>query len=211
MATAKRAVAKKSVKTTVIETHHDRIDWRSLYLYAVCLITLLVVLFSVVSLINAIMNAVFPDPAYIDVYSKPENSPSADLLDQQERNNQIRASRVFSPHLLLLPWLRLCISITGARLRNHKSPTNHQKVNSMSFVMYSTSWCGYCKRLKSQLAEVGITFEEINIEEVPGTAEIVEKVNGGNRTVPTLVFSDGAAMTNPSAKQVVEKLAELGL
>ena len=53
--------------------------------------------------------------------------------------------------------------------------------------------------------------EEINIEEVEGTAEIVEKVNGGNRTVPTLVFSDGAAMTNPSAKQVVEKLASLGL
>ena len=91
MATAKRGVAKKSVKTTVIQTQHDRIDWRSLYLYAVCLITLLVVLFSIVSLINAIMNAVFPDPAYVDLYSKPENSPSADLLDQQERNNQIRA------------------------------------------------------------------------------------------------------------------------
>jgi len=79
----------------------------------------------------------------------------------------------------------------------------------MSFVMYSTSWCGYCKRLKSQLADLGVTFEEINIEEVPGTAEIVEKVNGGNRTVPTLVFSDGTAMTNPSAKQVTEKLAVL--
>ena len=52
-------------------------------------------------------------------------------------------------------------------------------------------------------------FEEINIEEVPGTAEIVEKVNGGNRTVPTLVFSDGVAMTNPSAQQVIEKLARL--
>ena len=60
MATAKKAVAKKSVKSTVIETHHDRVDWRSLYLYAVCLITLLVVLFSTVSLINAIMNAVLP-------------------------------------------------------------------------------------------------------------------------------------------------------
>jgi mycoredoxin len=81
----------------------------------------------------------------------------------------------------------------------------------MSFVMYSTTWCGYCKRLKSQLADLGVTFEEINIEEVPGTAEIVEKVNGGNRTVPTLVFSDGVAMTNPSAKQVTDKLAELGL
>jgi mycoredoxin len=80
----------------------------------------------------------------------------------------------------------------------------------MSFTMYSTEWCGYCKRLKSQLNEIGITFEEINIEEVSGTAEIVEKVNGGNRTVPTLVFSDGTAMTNPSAKQVQEKLQTLG-
>ena len=79
----------------------------------------------------------------------------------------------------------------------------------MSFVMYTTSWCGFCNRLKGQLAEAGVSFEEINIEEVPGTAEIVEKVNGGNRTVPTLVFSDGTAMTNPSAKQVVEKLATL--
>jgi len=79
----------------------------------------------------------------------------------------------------------------------------------MSFVMYSTTWCGYCKRLKNQLARMDISFKEINIEEVAGSAEIVEKVNGGNRTVPTLVFSDGTAMTNPSAKQVTEKLAAL--
>ena len=46
----------------------------------------------------------------------------------------------------------------------------------MSFVMYSTTWCGYCKRLKSQLTDLGVAFEEINIEEVPGTAEIVEKL-----------------------------------
>jgi mycoredoxin len=98
------------------------------------------------------------------------------------------------------------------KVQSREIPSNSQvnrKKNSMSFVMYSTSWCGYCKRLKSQLAELGVTFEEINIEEVPGTAEIVEKVNGGNRTVPTLVFSDGTAMTNPSAKQVVEKMAAL--
>ena len=81
----------------------------------------------------------------------------------------------------------------------------------MSFTMYSTSWCGYCKRLKSQLNDLGITFEEVNIEEVPGTAEIVEKVNNGNQTVPTLVFSDGSAMTNPSARQVQEKLQSLGI
>jgi hypothetical protein len=60
------AVAKKSAKAPAVPLRNDRIDWRSLYLYAVCLITLLVVLFSTVSLINAIMNSVFPDPAFID-------------------------------------------------------------------------------------------------------------------------------------------------
>jgi len=79
----------------------------------------------------------------------------------------------------------------------------------MSFVMYSTPWCGYCKRLKSQLADLDISFDEINIEQTPGAAQIVEKVNGGNQTVPTLVFSDGSAMTNPSVKQVQEKIAAL--
>jgi hypothetical protein len=100
MATAKKAVAKKSaakksvakrVVAPVAEVRHDRVDWRSLYLYAVCLITLLVVLFGTVALINSIMNAVFPDPVYIDVYAKPENAPSAALLAQQEEANQIRA------------------------------------------------------------------------------------------------------------------------
>ena len=97
MATAKKAVVKKAAalkkvaQSVQAETRHVGVDWRSLYLYAVCLITLLVVLFSTVSLINSIMNAVFPDPAYIDVYAKPENAPSAALLAQQEENNQIRA------------------------------------------------------------------------------------------------------------------------
>jgi len=93
MAAVKKAAVKKvaTKKTVEIETRHIGVDWRSLYLYAVCLITLLVVLFSTVALINAIMNAVFPDPAYIDLYSKPENAPSADLLAQQEENNQIQA------------------------------------------------------------------------------------------------------------------------
>ena len=99
MATAKKAVAKKAVakKAVALEPAHRGIDWRTLYLYAVCLITLMVVLFSTVALINAIMNSVFPDPAYIDVYAKPENVPSADLLAQQKENNQIQAIKnIFS-------------------------------------------------------------------------------------------------------------------
>jgi hypothetical protein len=101
MATVKKAVAKKaptkSAAVPAVELRHDRVDWRSLYVYAVCLITLLVTLFATVSLINAIMNAVFPDPGYIDIYAKPENAPSAALLAQQEENNQVQAlKRIFS-------------------------------------------------------------------------------------------------------------------
>ena len=93
----KSAAPKKAVQTVKVNSRHVGIDWRSLYLYAVCLITLLVVLFSTVALINAIMNAVFPDPAYIDVYAKPESAPSAALLAQQEENNQIQAIKnIFS-------------------------------------------------------------------------------------------------------------------
>jgi mycoredoxin len=72
--------------------------------------------------------------------------------------------------------------------------------------MYSTQWCGYCQRLKAQLGREGSTFTEIDIEHDPESAALVEKVNGGNRTVPTVVYQDGTAVTNPSLGQVKEKL-----
>lgn len=75
-----------------------------------------------------------------------------------------------------------------------------------SMRMYSTTWCGYCQRLKAQMGREGIAFEEIDIEADPEAAAYVESVNGGNQTVPTVVFPDGTAMTNPSIGQVKEKL-----
>ncbi len=79
----------------------------------------------------------------------------------------------------------------------------------MTFTMYSTPWCGYCHRLKSQLDREGIPFEIVDIEQAPEAVAIVEKVNNGNQTVPTLVYSDGSAQTNPSLIQVKDKLAAL--
>lgn len=73
--------------------------------------------------------------------------------------------------------------------------------------MYTTSWCGYCARLKTGLQREGIPYDEIDIEVTDGAAELVMSVNGGNRTVPTVVFSDGTALTNPSVAEVKAKLA----
>jgi len=79
----------------------------------------------------------------------------------------------------------------------------------MSFTMYSTPWCGYCHRLKGQLDREGITFEVVDIEQTPDAAFIVEQANNGNQTVPTLVYADGTAQTNPSLAQIKAKLGEL--
>jgi len=78
-----------------------------------------------------------------------------------------------------------------------------------SFTMYSTPWCGYCHRLRGQLDREGITYDVVDIEQQPDAAQIVERVNNGNQTVPTLVYADGTAQTNPSLKQVQEKIASL--
>jgi len=80
---------------------------------------------------------------------------------------------------------------------------------SGSFTMYTTPWCGYCQRLKGQLDREGITYDIVDIEQVPEAAGIVESANGGNQTVPTLVYSDGTAQTNPSLIQVKAKLEAL--
>jgi mycoredoxin len=84
-----------------------------------------------------------------------------------------------------------------------------QGTTTETFTMYSTPWCGYCHRLRSQLDREGIDYDVVDIEQHPEAASLVESVNNGNQTVPTLVYSDGTAQTNPSLKQVQEKLASL--
>ncbi len=76
-----------------------------------------------------------------------------------------------------------------------------------SVVMYTTTWCGYCKNLKRQMQTAGISFSEVNIEETPGSADFIMAINGGNQTVPTLLFANGDALTNPTLTQVKNKLA----
>ena len=77
--------------------------------------------------------------------------------------------------------------------------------------MYSTSWCGYCHRLKAQLDRENIPYEVVDIEQDPKAADYVMSVNGGNQTVPTVRFKDGSAMTNPTVHEVRARLVKLAL
>jgi mycoredoxin len=78
---------------------------------------------------------------------------------------------------------------------------------SGQLTMYTTTWCGFCRNLKRQLAKAGIEIAEVDIERDPAAAEYVMSVNGGNQTVPTVLFPDGTALVNPSAAQVRDRLA----
>lgn len=75
----------------------------------------------------------------------------------------------------------------------------------MALTVYSTTWCGPCKRLKSQLAREGIVFDEVDIERDPAAADFVMSVNNGNQVVPTVVIDTPKGRivrTNPSASEV---------
>ena len=76
-----------------------------------------------------------------------------------------------------------------------------------TLTMYSTTWCGYCRRLKTLLDREGIEYVEVDIEQEPSAADFVMSVNGGNQTVPTLHFPNGKALTNPSLADVKATLA----
>jgi mycoredoxin len=82
---------------------------------------------------------------------------------------------------------------------------------SAPLTMYTTRWCGFCRRLKSQLARDGIELAEVDIETDPHAAEFVMQVNGGNQTVPTVVINaePPIVLVNPSAGEVERHIADL--
>jgi len=81
------------------------------------------------------------------------------------------------------------------------------------FTIYTTTWCGHCMQAKRWLAangfKPGIHFTEIDIEQSDEAAQEVMKLNGGNRTVPTFVFTDGSTMMEPTDADLEAKLGAM--
>jgi mycoredoxin len=73
--------------------------------------------------------------------------------------------------------------------------------------VYTTAWCGHCRRLKAQLDRAGVDFHEVDIERDATAASFVAGVNGGNQTVPTVQLPDGSVLTNPTLDQIIAATA----
>ncbi len=74
-------------------------------------------------------------------------------------------------------------------------------------IMYSTTWCGDCKRAKKFLDKMGVDYLDIDVDKDEQGREFVMKVNNGARVVPTIIFPDGAVLVEPSTKELRTKIS----
>jgi mycoredoxin len=73
----------------------------------------------------------------------------------------------------------------------------HASTSGEVFV-YSTAWCGDCRRARRVIAEAGLTYREIDIERNVEAARLVECLNDGLRSVPTILLPDGRTLVEPT-------------
>jgi len=78
-----------------------------------------------------------------------------------------------------------------------------------TILMYTTSWCGDCRRAKRVFEALGVSYTEVNIDAEPSAAAQVMSMNHGMRSVPTILFADGSMLVEPSSRELEVKLASL--
>jgi glutaredoxin-like protein len=77
--------------------------------------------------------------------------------------------------------------------------------------MYGADWCGDCRRSKRLLEELDVQVTHVDVEADETAAAKVQEINGGAKSIPVLVFSDGTHMTEPSDNDLKAKLVSLGI
>ena len=73
--------------------------------------------------------------------------------------------------------------------------------------VYVTTWCSDCRLAKHVLEQNSVDYDLINIESDPDAAALVQKLNGGYSSVPTIIFPDGRVLVEPSRAQLEAALA----
>lgn len=68
--------------------------------------------------------------------------------------------------------------------------------------VYVRPWCGSVMRVKRWLDQRGIPYTEIDITKDEQAARYVEELNGGYRSVPTILFDGELVATEPSTKEL---------
>jgi mycoredoxin len=83
-------------------------------------------------------------------------------------------------------------------------------LQTQNITVFTTSWCGPCRRLKMLMQAEEIPFTAVDIETDADAEDFVKQVNRGYAVVPTVLFPDGRTLTNPTLAQVKAQLAAAG-
>jgi glutaredoxin-like protein len=75
--------------------------------------------------------------------------------------------------------------------------------------MYSADWCGDCRRSKRLLDSLNVKYNLIDVEADTSASDKVIEINGGQRSIPVIVFPDGTHLTEPSDNDLKAKLEAL--
>jgi len=77
--------------------------------------------------------------------------------------------------------------------------------------MYGAAWCGDCRRSKAYLDSHNVEYNYIDVEADESASDKVIEINGGQRSIPVILFPDGTHMTEPSDKDLEAKLEALAI
>ena len=80
---------------------------------------------------------------------------------------------------------------------------------SSNITMYSADWCGDCRRSKRLMDSLNVQYTVIDVEADPSASDKVIEINGGQRSIPVIVFPDGTHLTEPSDNDLKAKLEAL--
>ena len=75
-----------------------------------------------------------------------------------------------------------------------------------AITVYGANWCGDCRRAKKFMDDNGVGYQWVDVENDPAAIELVLKLNGGKRIIPTIVFDDGSILIEPTNSELAGKL-----
>ena len=75
--------------------------------------------------------------------------------------------------------------------------------------MYGADWCGDCRRSKKFLDTNNVEYTYIDVEADESASDKVIEINGGQRSIPVIIFEDGTHLTEPSDADLKAKLEAL--
>ena len=79
-------------------------------------------------------------------------------------------------------------------------------MTNANITLYGAHWCPDCRRSKQFLGEHQVPYNWVDIEQDPAAEQFVIETNNGKRIIPTIVFADGAFLTEPSNAELADKL-----